>query len=333
MDPIIVKHDIPLTFNIIHESKLYPLSLLITIRLKRPDEYEIQLVVPLPSDYKHTNFKKSTNLVSQLSILYHVIKKEMYIESFFVHDKMNIYKKLISMNETFNTKGLGKYMLCTVVQYLLENTDWFDINSIVTLKAYGGECFYKELFKTYPFERCLEELKKDELLFDFFINNLSTGTLLVRLDKSKLQHYNNNLNDYYEDNKEEVNTIIEDMVRHSPKPDLTLRLLQRYLCEIRTNDDLIKKNYNKIYGFHVVKNYGLYSSLIGNVYSLLSACLSPRDLVMYKAIHASKRAYENKKHNLKVGDEVRDDEWTQGRKRGFKTHKKVKSKQLKKCKK
>jgi hypothetical protein len=130
------------------------------------------------------------------------------------------------------------------------------------------------------------------------------------------------LNDYYEDNKEEVNTIVEDMVRHSPKPELTLRLLQRYLCEIRTNDDLIRKNYNKIYGFHVVKNYGVYSSLIGNVYSLLSACLSPRDLAMYKAIHASKRAYENKKHSLNVGDEVRDDEWTQGRKRSFKKHKK-----------
>jgi hypothetical protein len=249
--------------------------------------YKIELVVPLPDAYPNTDFREKDNIndVAKLSIDYYVIEKNMYIDLFFVYDKMESYKALIKGNEQFNTKGLGKYMLCTIVQYLLENTDWFDINSIVTLKAWGGECNPK-YEKTYTLkEQYINDLRQSKLLFDFLTNYLDEKDILLkRLNKLHLQL--EELEEYYEEHKEEVNDLIEDIIYKSKI--ITLGLLKRYLCEVRTNDDLITKNYSKIYGFRVVKNYGVYSYLIGNVYSLLSACVSSRDLAMYKAKHASK---------------------------------------------
>lgn len=236
-----VKQDIPPTFNIIHESTLYQLSLLITVTLESENKYKIELIVPLPDDYPNSLFKQNITDVANLLIYYDVIMKNMYIDLFFVYDKMESYKRLIDKKETFNTKGLGKYMLCTAVQYLLKNTDWFDIKSSVTLQAHGGECHYENVYKPYTFEQCMEELKHTELLFDFLVNYLEKKDKL--LDKLQLQP--ENLEDYYKYNKAYVDTIIEDILNKLHKSthlfNMTERMLKLYLCEVRTNDDLIKK--------------------------------------------------------------------------------------------
>jgi hypothetical protein len=309
---LFVTRDIPEKFYIVYDSINYPLSLLISITEKSEHEYKIHLVVPLPDGYPDTLFKENSSIVATLIMYYHVRDKNMYIDLFFVYNKMTGFKDKMTENEVFHTKDLGQYMLCTAVQFLLRNTSWFDMDSIVTLKAYGGECFrqYQDFYKVYPFESCIEELERKVLLFDFFINYLEyNDKLLTRLEKDS------DLTLYYEGHKEEVNTLIKKMLNElnekEHKTQKILRMLQRYLCEVRTNDDLINNYYKKVYGFDVVENHGLYSSMAGDVHSLLKACVSGRDLAMYKALHHVRKKISEK---VNVSDDMNED-WIQGRTR------------------
>lgn len=165
MEPILlVKIDIPQKFNIIYTEKgkstQYQLSLTLTIKLDAYDKnvYIIELLALLPDDYPQSNYKNETNRVAYVLITYFTNEKRMNIDLLYVYNTITRYKKLISGNEKFNTKGLGQYMLCTTVQYLLENID-FDIESIVTLKASAEDCRYAD-YREYTFDYCMEEITK-----------------------------------------------------------------------------------------------------------------------------------------------------------------------------
>lgn len=262
---------IPEKFNITYDSIfsgqiVYPLTLNIKLNHSRSDMYTVELVVPLPEDYPETEYKKVQSRVAYLLIHYDTILKNMEIQLFYVYNTRELYKKLISKRETFNTKGLGKYMLCRAVHYLL-NTSWFDINSTVTLTAAGGECFYKEQVDTYTFEQCMRLLNRyPMLLFQLIIKHYEDEL------RAKLEVPDGNLYTYYEKHKELVDEKVKDILNEDRDNDVLLHILQNKVCEIITNRNLVTKNY-KQYGFQVTTDHGAQVEMMGDVYSILSECI------------------------------------------------------------
>lgn len=93
------------------------------------------------------------------------------IASFYVYNTRSQYTAYISEAETFNTKGLGKYMLCYTIKYLQENTSWFDKDSKVILIAQGDECRDISDYNKYTIDECLKILRAkvkthNELFFE-----------------------------------------------------------------------------------------------------------------------------------------------------------------------
>jgi hypothetical protein len=271
---ITVTEPIPDTFHVKYNfvflgEKTYPLILVIH-QLKteqKPNLYTLELKVMLPDDYPDTEYKKAQARIAYLLMHYDIIKKNLDIDLFFVYPTTERYKKLIRQQETFHTKGLGKYMLCRAIHYLLMH-HWFDIHSTATLTAAGGECFYKELVDAFTYEQCMAILKPyPDLLFEFVILNYNS-VLRAAL------HIPNGfiLYSYYETHKSQVNSAVMDILhREQHNPEL-LRLLRKTVCEVKTNHDLIEKNYKK-YGFEVTQDNGLQAEMQGSVYSILSECI------------------------------------------------------------
>jgi hypothetical protein len=274
---------IPEKFNIHYDSifsgeLVYPLTLTINTHFSS-NPYSLELVVPLPIDYPETEYKKAQSRVAYLLIHYDTTHRNMEIDLFFVYNTTERYKKLIRKRETFNTKGLGKYMLCRAVHYLL-NTSWFDINATVTLTAAGGECFYKEQVETYTFETCMRLLNRyPAILFELVVLHYSKDL------RSKLELPKSNLYDYYEKHKELVDTTVKDILNEERDNDVLLHILQNKVCEIITNRNLVTKNY-KQYGFEVSRDHGAQVEMRGDVYSLLSAC-SINKAVIHKNIKSN----------------------------------------------
>lgn len=70
------------------------------------------------------------------------------------------------------------------------------------------------------------------------------------------------MNRYYEQNKENVDEKVKIILnKHKTEQEL-LELLRKYTCEIKTNHDLIKNYYNKIYGFNIKKDEGKDAELV-----------------------------------------------------------------------
>jgi hypothetical protein len=250
------------------------------------------LVVLLPKDYPETEYKKAQSRVAYLLIHYDTTQKNMEIDLFFVYNTTERYKKLISKRETFNTKGLGKYMLCRAVHYLL-NTSWFDINATVTLTAAGGECFYKEQVETYTFETCMRLLHRyPSILFELVVLHYSKDL------RAKLELPKSNLYDYYEKHKELVDTTVKDILTEERDNDVLLHILQNKVCEIITNRNLVTKNY-KQYGFEVSRDHGAQVEMRGDVYSLLSAC-SMNKAIIHKNIKSNPLLGLKRKSKRKV---------------------------------
>ena len=87
----------------------------------------------LPNEFRYWLLDSNNKLIATGTIIYETkfifnICKLAHIED-------------VCVKMEHRDQGLGKYMLCRAVHYLL-NTSWFDINSTVTLIAAGGECFY-----------------------------------------------------------------------------------------------------------------------------------------------------------------------------------------------
>lgn len=209
-------HDIfpHIPYSITYKSDSYPLSLNISIKLFEPEEnmYEIELIVPLPQEYPiESIYKQNHTRVAYLSMYYYVNKKQLKIDLFYVYTMKTKYKRYISEHETFHTKGLGKYMLCKAVHYLLDHTDWFDIDSTIKLTAYGEECFNPERYGEYTIKNCLDIIRQ----YDD-----STSKLFYLI----ITHYNQKLRDtlqidsttdidlFYKQNKELVDEAVNAMV-------------------------------------------------------------------------------------------------------------------------
>ncbi len=262
---------IPDMFNVKYNSVFfgettYPLQLEMN-ELSTPEKSTLELKVVLPDDYPDTEYKKFQPRVAYLLMHYDIIKKNLWIDLFFIYNNTERYKKIISRQETFHTKGLGKYMLCRAIHYLLQKS-WFDIHSTATLTAAGGECFYKEQVDSYTYEQCMAILEPyQDLLFEFvtlYYNSALKDTL--NIPKGVI------LYSYYETHKSQVNIAVMDILNGEQDNPELLRLLRKTVCEVKTNHNLIEKNYKK-YGFEVTQDTGLQAEMEGSVYSILAECI------------------------------------------------------------
>ena len=263
-------------YSITYKSESFPLSLYLSIHLFSPEEniYEIELIVPLPQEYPMESiYKQKKHRVAYLSLYYYVTKKQLEIDLFYVYNNRTKYKKDMSEHETFHTKGLGKYMLCKAVHYLLDHTDWFDINSTVALVASGEECANPEQYSAYTIDDCLAILYQYDdsstKLFELVISHYYQELI----DALPIEAAGN-IHLFYQHHSKRVDGIIKGMLdkKHSAGDTLLRESLQKLVCYIKTNQQLIEKNYRDIYGFRVVKNNGTYATMEGTVYSILSAC-------------------------------------------------------------
>ena len=264
---------IPQTFNVKYGDTTYPLDLDIT-EYPTPTKITLKLKVVFPHKYPKTNYTNVQPLVSYLLIHYDIAKKILSVDSFYVYNK-ETFKKLITMGlETFNTKGLGKYMLCRAVQYFLQK-EWVDKTSTVTLTAAGNECFHK--IDTY--EECMDIFKDyPEQLFNFL--DVHCRSIL----KAKLQtseHFNFL---YYKTHKSRIDPIVLDILKEKKfwkesvsetiQDQNLLTLLKKLACYIKTKLNLIK--YYKKYGFKEEQiqyfNYPFFVNMSGSVDSILSEC-------------------------------------------------------------
>lgn len=274
----------PEMFNVKYE-KTYPLTLVIKEHShpSKPNVYTIEIIVVLPYDYPDTEYKKDKVFpkVAYLLTHYDTTKKNLEIDLFYVYNMKEEYKKLISKSETFNTKGLGKYMLCSAVSYLSKKP-WFDTqNSTATLTASGGECFYETLVATYTFEECMSILKAyPGMLYEFATihYNPELRTKLNLIGK---------LSTYYEKNKETVDKAVYEILDQNKENPELLTTMRRWVCEIKTNRDLVEKNYKK-YGFEVTYDGGLHAEMKGPVRSIQSQCRLGRKRKSRKRARKSK---------------------------------------------
>jgi len=274
------KEKIPETFNIKYNSIFFgeiTFSLHLDITESTTDEKStLELKVVLPDDYPETKYKNAQSLVAYLSTCYDITKKKLSVDSFYVYNNKEEYKKLIEEDglETFNTKGLGKYMLCRAVHYFLQKS-WFDKTSTVTLIAAGNECFHK--INTY--EECMDIFKDyPEQLFNF-LDVHCRSVLKAKLQTS--EHFNSL---YYKTHKSRIDPIVLDILKEKKfwkesvsetiQDQNLLTLLKKLACYIKTKLNLIK--YYKKYGFKEEQiqyfNYPFFVNMSGSVDSILSEC-------------------------------------------------------------
>jgi hypothetical protein len=119
-----------------------------------------------------------------------------------------------------------------------------------------------------------------------------------------------NLYYYYETHKSEVNPVVikilneeilnEEILNKEEKNDKLLAILKQTACEVKTNLDLVTKNYKK-YGFKMTQNYGVQADMKGSVESILYECL-------YGKMVNKGREYNERKSALNIPS-FSDDEW------------------------
>jgi hypothetical protein len=256
---------IPQTFNVKYGDTTYPLDLDIT-EYSTKKKITLELKVVFPHKYPKTNYTNVQSLVSYLLIRCDIAKKILSVDSFYVYNNKETFKKLITVGlETFNTKGLGKYMLCRAVQYFLQK-EWVDKTSTVTLTAAGNECFHK--IETY--EECMDIFKDyPEQLFNF----LSVHCRSLLNHKLQTSEYMDSR--YYEKHKSKIDPTVRDILKEeTTRNEQLLTLLKEWACNIKTNLKLVE--YYKKYGFKEDQrqdyNYPFYVNMSSSVDSILSEC-------------------------------------------------------------
>lgn len=311
------KENIPETFNIKYNSvyfgeTTYLLNLDINLdisELSTQKKFTLELKVVLPSNYPDTEYKKYQSRVAYLSTHYNITKKNLSVDLFYVYNNKEEYKKLIKVGlETFNTKGLGKYMLCRAIRYLLQKS-WFDRNSTITLIAAGNECFHK--IDTY--DECMD-IFKDYPQQLFYFLDLHRQSVLK--DKLQTEYFDSS---YYKTRKSDIDPIVLRILKEeTTKDEELLTLLKKLACYVKTNLNLVK--YYKKYGFEEDQiqyfNYPFFVKMSGSVNSILSEC-------WYGKMVDKGREYNERKSAIDI-PLFSDDEWR------FRPRRKLSSKSAKK---
>lgn len=282
----------------------YPLFLHIT---SKEEENNIWIIgeIPFPDNYPLTTFHKELlhKGIAILFLKYNKANNILEIDTFYVYSSFSVYKKYINPHEEKNLKGLGKYMLCKVIHFLVNHT-FISLDTTVTLLASGNQC-YEPI--QYDMEDCLIELSQHKNYYKSIVLTLPKEyrTKLedifeqtfhgcfdyrpTKTGKHIIKEWKNGEN-MYDKHPEIVITFITSEIKTDP--DAILPYIRELICKIKANQKLITY-YQNTYQFTLLpeSNYGIGANLQGTVKNIVTSC---EDVPLQ-----GKRIYINKKSRNK----------------------------------
>jgi hypothetical protein len=223
--------------------------------------------VPFPEDYPHNDFYRTVSemrdenpqRIATLNLLYDTDKNSLGIAIFYVYSAFSTIKPYVTKEEQLQLKGLGIFILCKVLHFLLSKIKGVSPETKVTLTASGDQCYDIETYKDYKTEDCLEIIK-----------NYPYALLIILKINNLIQSEDN---DIHIKHPEILYTLIRKHIEENPGKIIILREL---VCNIITNQRLIE-HYKGVYNFNVDKNLGTEAIMSGTVANILSACKNRLD--------------------------------------------------------
>jgi hypothetical protein len=266
----------------------YTLLFLITITSLEydPNKISIKTRVIFPLYYPETEFMMNIHQVATLDVIYHVTDRNLDIDIFYVYSNFAKYKKLLLPEEAKFFKGFGKYMLCKVIRYLMEETSWFSPDATVTLVSESSQCYEISKYNQLSFTECITILQQNYpisymnfciLMFKKKLYGLVQRFFPIEIDGDTIY-------DVAETHTDIVLDCCSELVKMINESEITEELLEKIqytLCKIDTTQALIEKNYKEIYHFEVIENHGEYAKMKGTVTNILKAC---GDLSQYDGV-------------------------------------------------
>jgi hypothetical protein len=255
----------------------YPLDIIIEMPVSPiKTRHSISCFVPFPKDYPMTPFRqrisgmRDRKHLAKLMLSYDEERKHLEILIFYVYSAFSDMKQYISKGEEL--KGFGIYMLCKVMRFLL-TTPWFSKDATVSLTASGNQCYDIDSYREYTINDCLDVITPypEILFYSLFSGYLEKLTNIINKTIPDVD-MDNVYNDL--DKRDIVNHCVMELIQLEEQinPEKILSVLRKLVCQINTNQRLIKNNYKRIYDFQVVENKGTEAKMIGTVASILAAC-------------------------------------------------------------
>ena len=237
--------------------------------------------IPFPEDYPRNDFYRTVSEMSDenpqriatLNLLYDTDKNSLEIAIFYVYSAFSNIKPHVTKEEQLQLKGLGVFMLCKVLNYLIEKIR-ISPETTVTLAASGDQCYDIEAYKDYTIEDCLKIINQyPYALWLILVTTDNYKDELIKLIQTQIDdgtiESNVTINNLYKTRPEILYIFITKYVEENPDKIIILRIL---VCKIITNQRLIEHNYKRIYNFDVDVNLGTEATMSGTVLNILSAC-------------------------------------------------------------
>jgi len=252
-----------------------PLEIKIELPTKRSQYQSINCSVPFPHFYPMTPFrtrvkeKHLKNVVATLLLTYDTEQHNLEIDIFYVYSAFADTKDLLLPGERL--KGLGKYMLCKVIRWLID-FPWFSKDATASLTAAGNQCYEMLPYQQFTFDDCITMLLHYPMSLYYGVMHRHGAIILERImkdipDIQPSLPYDEIYNKYYDIIMSAVLTFAQD---NKNDPEL-LVLLREVVCNIKTNQQLIERNY-KPYGFVLIKDDGEQATMKGSVKNILESC-------------------------------------------------------------
>ena len=245
------------------------------------NQKRIMCSVPFPKDYPENDFfrivslKRGEQIIAKLYLVYDTDENSLEILIFYVYSSFSDIIPYVTKTERLQLKGLGIFMLCKTLRYLLSiqqhaDPKWLSPETKVILTASGEQCYDIETYKDYTDEECLAIIKQyPYMLWMIFSTHLyHTYSQLDKLIKTEIGS-RVKIHTLYKSHPEILYTFIKTHINEIPDTNIMLRSL---VCKINTNQRLIEHHYKRIYHLNVDENRGTEATMSGTVADMLSAC-------------------------------------------------------------
>ncbi len=281
----------------VHDTEIkFDLHILMETYLET-DQKRIICSVPFPEGYPENDFFRIVSLtraetipiIAKLYLVYDTDENCLEILIFYVYSSFSDIIPHVTKTERLQLKGLGVFMLCKVLRYLLFQKDWLSPETKVILTASGEQCYDIETYKDYTEEDCFEIIKQyPYALWMIFSTHLyNKYAELEKLIKTEIGS-RVKISTLYKSHPELLYTFIKT---HSEEIPDNIIMLRSLVCKINTNQRLVDHHYKRIYHLNVVENRGTEATMSGTVANMISAC---DDRKIYGKKYKSK--HRRKKH-------------------------------------
>jgi hypothetical protein len=302
---VVLPDTYPLTVSV-HDTEMQFHLQIVMLTYLETRRKRILCTVPFPKGYPDNDFFRIVSQtryenpprIATLNLVYDTDKNSLEILVFYVYSAFSNIKPHVTKEEQVQLKGLGIFMLCNVLRYLLSETTWLSPETKVTLTASGDQCYDIETYKNYTLEDCLDIIKQYPYALWFILATYlhDQHDELDKLIKKEIANgrikSNVMIHTLYKTHPEILYTFITKHIEKIPDMIVHLRTL---VCNIMTNQRLIEHHYKRIYHFIVEENLGTEAKMSGTVANILSAC----DERKIYGIKKSKKTKKSKKEKNK----------------------------------